>query len=248
MKQSNMIKRVLAFALCLMLVPGAWVMAAGDGTLRFGDRGSEVRAMQSALGALEYRVTADGIFGEETLAAVKLFQRHSVIKEDGVAGPVTIERLYAKPAQGDGVLRPGSRGDEVRRMQNALKGLNYPAAADGIFGQDTLSALKAFQNAQQPDGGWSGGAEHAGPPLLRQCPGLRGRGRHGYHGSRRYPARQGAASALISLGCRQQEYTGQHPFGHQADSAVQRGGLDESDVRRQNRLCAHRVPALPFHA
>jgi peptidoglycan hydrolase-like protein with peptidoglycan-binding domain len=30
-------------------------------------------------------------------------------------------------------------------MQNALKGLNYPAAADGIFGPDTLSALKAFQ-------------------------------------------------------------------------------------------------------
>lgn len=145
MKHSNIIHRAMVFALCLMLAIGSPAMASGEKTLRFGDSGSEVRAMQSALKALNYTVSVDGVFGEETLAAVKLYQLHSVMKVDGVAGPVTLEKLYADNASRDGVLRPGSRGDEVRRMQQALKDLNYPAQADGVFGPDTLIALKAFQ-------------------------------------------------------------------------------------------------------
>jgi len=154
LKHSNIIHRAMVFALCLMLAIGSPAMASGEKTLRFGDSGSEVRAMQSALKALNFTVSVDGVFGEETLAAVKLYQLHSVMKVDGVAGPVTLEKLYADTASRDGVLRPGSRGDEVRRMQQALKDLYYPVGADGVFGPDTLIALKAFQarNGLRMDG------------------------------------------------------------------------------------------------
>ena len=47
------------------------------------------------------------------------------------------------------VLRPGSSGQAVRELQQALKGLGYdPGAVDGHFGPRTEIAVKAFQKAQ----------------------------------------------------------------------------------------------------
>jgi peptidoglycan hydrolase-like protein with peptidoglycan-binding domain len=47
------------------------------------------------------------------------------------------------------VLRPGSSGEVVRQLQQALKSLGYdPGAIDGQFGARTESAVKAFQKAQ----------------------------------------------------------------------------------------------------
>ena len=47
------------------------------------------------------------------------------------------------------VLRPGSTGEAVRELQQALKGLGYdPGAVDGQFGAGTEAAVKAFQKAQ----------------------------------------------------------------------------------------------------
>jgi peptidoglycan hydrolase-like protein with peptidoglycan-binding domain len=47
------------------------------------------------------------------------------------------------------ILRPGSSGEAVRELQQALKGLGYdPGVVDGQFGSGTESAVKAFQKAQ----------------------------------------------------------------------------------------------------
>lgn len=47
------------------------------------------------------------------------------------------------------VLRPGSSGEAVRQLQQALKGLGYdPGAVDGNFGSRTEAAVKAFQSAK----------------------------------------------------------------------------------------------------
>jgi LysM repeat protein len=53
------------------------------------------------------------------------------------------------PAQGSGPLvRKGSKGDPVRRMQERLKELGHdPKGADGVFGPNTEAAVKAFQAA-----------------------------------------------------------------------------------------------------
>ena len=46
-------------------------------------------------------------------------------------------------------LQPGSGGETVRQLQQALQGLGYdPGAIDGHFGSQTESAVKAFQGAK----------------------------------------------------------------------------------------------------
>lgn len=56
--------------------------------LRRGDRGEDVRALQKKLG-----VTADGIFGPATEAAVKAVQKKNGLAVDGIAGPKTMAAL-----------------------------------------------------------------------------------------------------------------------------------------------------------
>ncbi len=46
---------------------------------------------------------------------------------------------------GYATLRPGARGDDVLRMQQALIALGYDLKADGIYGNSTWSAVLAFQ-------------------------------------------------------------------------------------------------------
>ena len=59
----------------------------------------------------------------------------------------------AQAAEGQ-ILRPGDRGDAVRRMQQALDGLGYSLRADGVYGPKTVGAVHAFQqrNAIRQDG------------------------------------------------------------------------------------------------
>lgn len=58
-------------------------------TLRRGSRGSEVEILQKRLG-----ITADGIFGPGTEAAVKAYQRSKGLTADGVVGPNTWRALF----------------------------------------------------------------------------------------------------------------------------------------------------------
>lgn len=43
------------------------------------------------------------------------------------------------------VLRSGSTGEAVRALQQTLSALGYPAEADGVFGEKTERAVRAFQ-------------------------------------------------------------------------------------------------------
>lgn len=57
---------------------------AGPRVMRKGDRGADVRALQSALG-----IRADGEFGPDTDAAIRLFQAHRGLIVDGIVGAIT---------------------------------------------------------------------------------------------------------------------------------------------------------------
>ena len=68
-------------------------------TLRKGSRGEAVREMQAALIARGYdlgRWGADGIFGTQTLKAVKAFQKDCGIKADGICAQETYGKLYGE--------------------------------------------------------------------------------------------------------------------------------------------------------
>lgn len=57
-------------------------------TLRVGSKGAWVKSLQSKL-----KVVADGAFGPKTQAAVKAYQKSKGLKQDGVAGPLTLKAL-----------------------------------------------------------------------------------------------------------------------------------------------------------
>ncbi len=67
-------------------------------TLYVGDRGENVRVMQTRLKELGYLTgTVDGIFGRETLRAVERFQSYNNLSVDGIAGAKTLNKLYYDP-------------------------------------------------------------------------------------------------------------------------------------------------------
>ena len=68
-------------------------------TLRFNDRGDDVRRLQKRLIELGYmpKGSADGAYGYQTYNAVRDFQRANGLDADGVAGPATLTQLYQNP-------------------------------------------------------------------------------------------------------------------------------------------------------
>lgn len=126
--------------------------------LQRGSRGEEVKKMQEMLIALGYdldKYGADGIFGPETQAALKEFERDTGIAIDGVYDAAEARSLVEAFELGevkrgfeelDESLKFGSRGEEVLTLQKRLAELGYDVGPlDGIFGPKTQAALEAFQ-------------------------------------------------------------------------------------------------------
>ena len=61
---------------------------------KYGSRGNEVIQIQSKLKRWGYyNGVIDGIYGSQTLSAVKYFQRKNGLTQDGVAGPATLRAM-----------------------------------------------------------------------------------------------------------------------------------------------------------
>ena len=130
--------------------------------LKKGSRGNSVTQLQQRLISLHYLTgSADGIYGTGTESAVKAFQKANGLTADGIAGSATQKKLYSssakaaatakptatpKPDSASEVLRLGSTGDNVKKMQKRLVELGYlTSGVDGEFGLKTYSAVYAFQ-------------------------------------------------------------------------------------------------------
>jgi len=153
---------MLAGLLCLCLFTQAAVAAS---ILKYGSRGQEVRDMQQKLKEYGYLSGAvDGIFGKQTLEAVKKFQAANGLAVDGIAGPKTLSKLYQgstynppnnnETNRGNEVaisriLKVGSRGEDVKTLQNYLNSLGFSVGkVDGIFGPATKNAVINFQKSK----------------------------------------------------------------------------------------------------
>jgi len=90
------LKRLLPVLACLLLISQA---ALAYSILEKGDSGSDVTRMQQALNVLGYTVSADGVYGAQTVNVVKAFQRDNGLKVDGKAGNETLSLLYALQEQ-----------------------------------------------------------------------------------------------------------------------------------------------------
>ena len=128
--------------------------------LKAGAEGSDVRSLQKALTALGYDLgKVDGDFGSATEREVKELQAGAGLTPDGIVGPKTFEALNTAIAQAvkigglpPVVLKDGSEGSEVKRLQAVLKRWGYlDGAIDGKFGPQTANAVKAFQTDEEID-------------------------------------------------------------------------------------------------
>lgn len=134
--------------------------------IRLGDASEPVRDIQRRLARVAEGGTpdlaVDGVFGEQTLRAVRLFQRARGLPADGVVGPETWRALTeAAFTLGDRLLWRATtmlRGDDVRDLQNRLNRLGFDAGdEDGIFGPLAAAAVEEFQrNAGLPVDGIAG--------------------------------------------------------------------------------------------
>ncbi|NUP05553.1 MAG: peptidoglycan-binding protein [Polyangiaceae bacterium] len=63
--------------------------------LKKGDRSESVRAVQTRLRRLGWRIGIDAVFGPETDRVVRAFQRRRGLEDDGIVGPRTWRALFS---------------------------------------------------------------------------------------------------------------------------------------------------------
>ena len=133
----------------------AAVVAPDMPMLYRGCTGDAVKTLQEKLNAKGFDSgNVDGIFGAKTYAAVTAFQKANSLGVDGIVGKLTWAKLYdatpvnVTPVTTQPMLRTGSRGDAVRKLQELLNAKGYTCGnVDGIFGSKTYAAVLAFQKA-----------------------------------------------------------------------------------------------------
>lgn len=126
--------------------------------LQLNSRGAAVTQLQRDLSRLGYPLSADGIFGAKTDATVRKFQRDNGLTVDGIVGPKTRaaierEKNNASLPIPTARLSEGSRGEQVKQLQNALVRLGFMTQSEmntgpGIFGPRTDDALRDFQRSK----------------------------------------------------------------------------------------------------
>lgn len=144
----------------------------GDRALRVGASGPDVRELQKLLRQVGFDVkTIDGEFGPGTKKAVQAFQSARSLEASGTVGKLTVAALREaamggstenlqtggvdpttagakSKSLGDRIpVRKGMSGHDVKVLQDFLGRAGQKVTIDGEYGQGTVTAVKAFETA-----------------------------------------------------------------------------------------------------
>lgn len=135
---------VVATALAAILLSTSPVTAALSGfgwpTQSLGNRGVDVKSIQSLLRGRGIYVLYDGVFSADTVAGVKQLQAAKGLPQTGIVDPATWAKLV-------GPVGPGAAREPVLTLQRQLNekraaGLTVTGTWDGA----TASAVRAFEH------------------------------------------------------------------------------------------------------
>lgn len=131
-------KKILVFSifLCVLVLIINNLAVVAVATSKFGSSGDEVRQIQQKLKNWGYyNGTVDGIYGSQTVAAVKKFQSKNGLTADGIAGTKTLQAL------GISYSNSGSKTTSNNSDLNLLSHLVYGEARGEVYkGQVAVAA------------------------------------------------------------------------------------------------------------
>jgi len=122
-------------------------------------KGPRVARVQRLLKRQGLPIRVDAVYGRDTAAAVRWYQRYKGIRPDGVVGPMT-ERILRPSVEGSKLVRqlslrrPPFKGRDVVQLQKSLRRSGHRLSVDGRYGRQTHRAVARFQQKRglRPDG------------------------------------------------------------------------------------------------
>ena len=110
-----------------------------DALSKYGSRGDEVRQIQTKLKRWGYyNGNVDGIFGSQTLEAVKYFQRKNGLTVDGIAGPATLKAMGIYNSSNSGSSSSSNNSSNVNLLARLIYG---EARGEPYTGQVAVGAV-----------------------------------------------------------------------------------------------------------
>lgn len=106
---------------------------------KYGSRGDEVRQIQTKLKRWGYyKGNVDGIYGSQTLEAVKYFQRKNGLSVDGIAGPSTLKAMGIYTSSSSSSSSGTSNSNNVNLLAKLIYG---EARGEPYTGQVAVGAV-----------------------------------------------------------------------------------------------------------
>ena len=106
---------------------------------KYGSRGDEVRQIQTKLKRWGYyNGNIDGIFGSQTLEAIKYFQRKNGLTVDGIAGPATLKAMGISNSSNSSSSSSTSNSSNVNLLARLIYG---EARGEPYTGQVAVGAV-----------------------------------------------------------------------------------------------------------
>ena len=126
---------IIAFILYNVFVNGNTVLALS----KYGSRGAEVTQIQTKLKRWGYyKGNVDGIYGSQTVAAVKLFQKKNGLVVDGIAGKNTLAAMGIFSSSSSSSSSSNSNSSNVNLLSRLVYG---EARGEPYSGQVAVAAV-----------------------------------------------------------------------------------------------------------